>query len=112
MLWTLAEWDVLVGPSHVASQGLGILIFEMGVLIELWGVYGWTGKLLYGRINRVWSLTPHLWPFVCLLKPSKDVTFLQVLMETHFAAWSSSPDWLSRPSSVILHGRDTVFVCV
>lgn len=26
---------VLVGPSHVASQGLGILIFEMGVLIEL-----------------------------------------------------------------------------
>lgn len=32
----MAEWDVLVGPSHVASQGLGILIFEMGVLIELW----------------------------------------------------------------------------
>lgn len=34
------ERDVLVCLSRVASQGLGILIFEMGLLIELWCVYG------------------------------------------------------------------------
>lgn len=48
------------GPKPRGFSGLGILIFEMGVLIELWGTYGWTGKLLYGRINRVWFPTPHL----------------------------------------------------
>lgn len=50
-------------------------------------------------------------PHTCDLL-SKDVAFLQVLTETQFAAWSSCSDWLSRVSSVTLHSRDTVVVCV